>query len=138
MIQLDSLKQLLAYGLEANVLREVCTVKAVRCTGHPNHDRASGLLTRFLETEHGVIEVCIPWEAEGQTRQENGWIVREAPHRNGAYVKTEIPVQGDEGVEDPTGDELSGVAFDYWSYEDLEQVEKALPKRTQEQDLVCP
>lgn len=132
MIQLESLKQLLAQGLAPAVLREVCTVKGVRCTGHPYQDRASGLLTRFIETEHGVIEVCIPWEAEGQTRTENGWIVREAPHRNGAYVKTEIPVQGDEGIEEPSGDDLSGLAFEYWAHEDLEQVEKALPQRNQD------
>lgn len=119
MLALDSIVALLD-GLAGATLGPD-QFSAVCQLGTATTDKASGLLVGTLKTDLGVMELAICWEAWPQARPEHGWIVREAPHRSGAFTRTPVPVIDDGEALDPFSDDLSGLAYDFWSYQDIDR-----------------
>lgn len=99
-------------------------VKIARSRFAGNHrDFASGLIEARLESPFGEMLVTCGWSAFAQVRRGDGWYVELRPDAKGQALATACPVAitGQEVVIplDPAGEDLRGLAHDFWSYQDL-------------------
>ncbi|MFB8831179.1 hypothetical protein ACE0DR_22105 [Azotobacter sp. CWF10] len=134
-ITLDQLTQAVASeSLEAACWRQprvIAHILRSRAEGHPFRDFAHGTLDAMLDLSEGKFSLRIRWEAEGQSQAEHGWICREAPHMNGGGIFSDVPILDEDGAPlAADADELVGLAYEFFSYQDIESaITPVLPVR---------
>lgn len=117
--------------IEAQSLPCRVITKSVRTDLKPGADFAWGLIEVDLAFQGTQVTVRGAWEARGQARLADGWYVIDRPAAKEIGVETTLRIE-DEGVLlNSTGEELSGLAFDFWSYVDVSaQIIATLPDRS--------
>ncbi|AJE23923.1 hypothetical protein E0E54_09790 [Azotobacter chroococcum] len=134
-ITLDQLTQAVtSESLEAACWRQprvIAHILRSRAEGHPFRDFAHGTLDAMLDLSEGKFSLRIRWEAEGQSQAEHGWICREAPHMNGGGIFSDVPILDEDGAPlAADADELVGLAYEFFSYQDIESaITPVLPVR---------
>lgn len=83
-------------------------------------DYAHGLIEASLPSPFGMISVTSGWEAFTQARPENGWCVVARANAKGEGVFTELAVVDGTDVCEPSGEFLSEIAWQFWSYLDFD------------------
>lgn len=102
------------------------TVHKQRCEGIRT-DFAHGSITATVPTAKGPLIITSGWSAWPQTVVENGWYFEMEPERADEGVISDLPiyeVDEEEGVEQllaPHGDELQEVAWEFWSFNDVDE-----------------
>lgn len=99
-------------------------IDKIRCEGKAS-DFAHGVISVTLPTEVGPVVVTSGWSAWGQPRIELGWYVERVPDRPGEGIEIasrvfELDEVGEINFLSPTGEELAGLAWEFWSWRDLE------------------
>ncbi|TKD35318.1 hypothetical protein [Azotobacter chroococcum] len=140
-ITLDRLTQAIdSASLEAACLRQphfTAHVLRSRAEGHPLRDFAHGTLDAVLELPEEKFSLRIRWEAEGQALVEHGWVCREAPHMQGGGIFSEVAILDEDGSPlAADADELVGLAYEFFSYQEIESaITPVLPERPEPESV---
>lgn len=79
-----------------------------------------GTISAAVSSPFGVLTLSSGWEAHRQSDPTHGWYVSLRPDTRAESVFAPAPVVLDGSICSPTGEELAGLAWDFWSYQDIQ------------------
>jgi len=80
----------------------------------------TGSITASLPSPFGILRLSSGWEANLQANTKQGWLIWPRPDTPGEGVTAPAPVMLDGKPCAPTGEQLAGLAWDFWSYQDIQ------------------
>lgn len=80
----------------------------------------TGSITASLPSPFGILCLSSGWEAHLQANTRLGWFIWPRPDTPGEGVTTTAPVLLDGKPCEPFGEPLAGLAWDFWSYQDIQ------------------
>ncbi|MFB8828810.1 hypothetical protein ACE0DR_04375 [Azotobacter sp. CWF10] len=94
----------------------------------------------MLELSERKFSLRIRWEAEGQALVEHSWICREALHMKGGGILSDVAILDEDGARlAADADELVGLAYEFFSYQEIESaIAPVLPVRPEPESVSGP